>query len=84
MGIIALASLITALALSANSTQYMKDTITNNMNNYAEDSNAISIIDNLQTKYQCCGVNLWLDWARVALGVPAGLGKKINTCVIFY
>ncbi len=83
LGIFVFASLITALALSSSSPGYLRDTLTNNMNSYAEDQGSIDIIDNIQTKYQCCGVNLWLDWGRIALGTTNSIGKKINTCINF-
>jgi len=45
---------------------------------YPSDDDAIDTIDTLQTTYQCCGVNLWLDWARVDLGVTnsISLGRR--------
>ncbi len=79
MGIITLISLITALALSGQAATYLHDTITDDMNNYGSDQDAIDTIDILQTTYQCCGVNLWLDWARVSLGAPNEISKDINT-----
>ncbi len=78
MGIITLISLITALALSGQAATYLHDTITNNINGYAENQDSIDAIDLLQTKYQCCGVNLWMDWANVALGPSSGISKDIN------
>jgi hypothetical protein len=91
LGIIVFASLITALALSGQTATYLHDTLTDNMNNYAEDDDAISTIDNIQSTYQCCGVNLWLDWSRISLGAPNGVGKNIISAryqsefsIIFY
>ncbi len=78
MGIFALVSLITALALSGQTASHLHDSITNYMNDYVDDQEAINVIDTLQTTYQCCGVNLWLDWSRVSLGVQSGVGKIIN------
>ncbi len=78
MGIIAFVSLITALALSGQAATYLHDTITDDMNNYGSDQDAIDTIDILQTTYQCCGVNLWLDWGRVSLGVSNGISKDID------
>lgn len=72
LGIFVLASLIAALALSGQAATHLHDTLTDNMNNYAQDERAIDIIDNIQTTYECCGVNLWLDWSRVAL-TPGGI-----------
>ncbi len=79
MGIFTLGSLIAALAISGTTASYLRDSINDNMNNYAEDDDAMALIDNLQTTYQCCGVNLWLDWARVSLGAPNEISKDINT-----
>jgi hypothetical protein len=77
LGILTLASLIAALALSGQTAGYLHDSLTDNMNSYAEDDNSIQIIDAIQTNYQCCGVNLWLDWARVSLGSSGQIGKDI-------
>lgn len=79
LGIFVLASLITALALSGQSSSYMFDTMTDHMNRYAQRQDSMDVINKLQTTYECCGVSLWLDWARVSLGVP--VGKK---SIIFY
>jgi hypothetical protein len=78
LGIITLVSLITALALSGQAATYLRNTITNDMNNYGQNQGAIDTIDILQTTYQCCGVNLWLDWGRVSLGVSNGISKDID------
>jgi hypothetical protein len=78
LGIFTLGSLIAALAISGTTASYLRDRITDDMNNYVQDDSAIAIIDNLQTTYQCCGVNLWLDWARVSLGTSNGISKDIN------
>jgi hypothetical protein len=74
----AFVSLVTALGLSGQAATYLRTTMTNDMNNYISDQYAIDIINNLQTTYQCCGVNLWLDWSRVSLGVSTGVGKNKN------
>lgn len=74
LGILVLASLITALALSGSTAGYMFDTMTDHMNRYAQRQDSLDVINKLQTTYECCGVSLWLDWARISLGVP--IGKK--------
>jgi hypothetical protein len=71
-------SLVTALALSGQAATYLRDTITDDINDYVSDQDAIDVVDKLQSTYQCCGVNLWLDWARVSLGVTTGVGKNFN------
>ncbi len=77
--ILTLASLITALALSGEASSYLRDTISDRMSDYAQDDDAIAIIDRIQLKYECCGLNLWLDWSRVALGVSAnGISKHVH------
>lgn len=67
LGIFAFASLVTALALSGQTATYLHDSMTNNMNNYVSDQDAINTMNALQTDYKCCGVSLWLDWTRVPL-----------------
>ena len=79
VGILALASLIAALALSAESAGDIHDSLTDNMNKYTEDEDAMALVDNIQTTYQCCGVNIWLDWARIQLNVGTSISNVINT-----
>lgn len=50
------------------------------MNTYIETQSSVGIIDMIQSKYQCCGVNLWLDWATVSLGTTqTGTGVTTGT-----
>ena len=74
LGILVLASLIAALALSGTTAGYMFDSMTDHMNRYAQREDSLNVINALQTTYECCGVSLWLDWSRISLGVP--IGKK--------
>lgn len=78
VGILALASLIAALAISGNAAGYLHDSLTSNVNDYGQSQNAIDVVDLIQTKYQCCGVNLWFDWGRVALGGNPIISKSMN------
>jgi len=75
VSILALASLITTLVINSQSVNYLQNTLTNNMNNYNNDQDTMNIVDNIQSAYQCCGVYLWLDWGRVQLSFPGGIGK---------
>ncbi len=76
MGILAIGSLIAALVISGQSVGYLRDTITDNMHDYATDEDSKDTIDLIQTDYNCCGVNLWLDWGSVQLDVLGGTGGK--------
>jgi len=50
------------------------------MNTYIETQSSISIMDMIQNNYQCCGVNLWLDWGTVSLGTTqTGTGVTTGT-----
>lgn len=77
LAIFALASLITALALSGNTAGYIFDTMTDNMNRYPSNQQSLEVVNAIQSNYECCGVSIWLDWARVYLGGPVGTGKEI-------
>ena len=79
MGILTFASLIAALALSGQTAGDIHDSFTDNMNKYTEDEDAMALVDNIQTTYQCCGVNIWLDWARIQLNIGTSISNVINT-----
>ncbi|CAF3403092.1 unnamed protein product [Rotaria sp. Silwood1] len=50
------------------------------MNHYQDNPKARNIIDNIQTKYACCGDNIWLDWARLSLdGKPSNIDETETT-----
>jgi hypothetical protein len=66
-GILALCSLIAAIVLNAKSANYISTQLSNDMVNYQTDDAAGSFIDQLQTSHACCGVDMWLDWARIQL-----------------
>jgi hypothetical protein len=83
LGVFTLASWIAALAISSQTVGNIKDTLTQNMNNYNGDSDSIESVDNVQTKYQCCGVSLWLDWATTSFGSLNQGSKEINTDTVF-
>ena len=74
LAVITIASLIAALVINSQSISYVRNRLAQNMNAYVQDQSAIDMTDRIQTKYQCCGVNLWLDWARISLGVSIGTG----------
>lgn len=48
-------------------------------NTYAANSQSNDVIDKIQSTFECCGVNLWLDWGRITLGDTTGVGRKVNT-----
>ena len=80
LGIFAVASFIAALVINSQSITFIKNYMTYYMDTYAENTQSNDIMDNIQSTYQCCGVNLWLDWGSVALGdTTTGVGRKVNT-----
>ena len=81
LGAFAVISLIVALALNGQSISFVRRRLTNYVTSYAQVQNSINVIDALQSDYQCCGVNLWLDWGRVSLGATNGIGTGtgVNT-----
>ena len=80
LAVFTLASLITALVLNSQSISFIRNRLSYNMNTYIQSDDAIYVTDRIQAQYQCCGVNLWLDWARVALGATAGPGVSQSEC----
>ena len=80
LAVLTVASLITALVLNSQSISFIRNRLSYNMNTYIQSENAIYVTDRIQSQYQCCGVNLWLDWARVALGATAGPGVSQSEC----
>ncbi|CAF1584056.1 unnamed protein product, partial [Adineta steineri] len=82
LGIVALASLIAALALNSQAIGYVRSRLSYRLYSYASIDGSQGVMDTIQTNYHCCGENLWLDWATVSLSVPtvpvvtSGIGKK--------
>ncbi|CAF1057698.1 unnamed protein product [Adineta ricciae] len=70
VGIMALASLVTAIIVNAKSISYVGNRFEARMSDYGADSDARNVIDKFQTNYQCCGAYTWLDWANVDLVAP--------------
>lgn len=71
LGILALASLVTAIIINAKSLTYVSTHFTNNLISYGNSPNARGRIDLLQYKYQCCGTNIWLDWQLAGLNATS-------------
>ncbi|UJR30651.1 hypothetical protein I4U23_018175 [Adineta vaga] len=71
VGIMAIASLVTAIIINAKSLGFVSTRFMSSMNAYASDSDAQDRIDMFQTKYECCGSHTWLDWANVKLVAPS-------------
>ena len=65
LGIFAVASFIAALVINSQSITFIKEYMTYYTETYAADAQSNDIIDNIQSKYQYCGVNLWLDWGPI-------------------
>ncbi|UJR15943.1 hypothetical protein I4U23_002863 [Adineta vaga] len=78
LGIMAIASFITGLVINSTSIDFIKDRLTFRMSTYDENEDSIDIMDNVQTNYDCCGVNLWLDWSSQSLGVTNGVGVGVG------
>ncbi|CAF0929263.1 unnamed protein product [Rotaria sordida] len=78
LGVLALVSIIVGLVLNSQAIGYIKSRLSYRMNSYIEDQTSIDVIDDVQSKYECCGENLWLDWARSQLGsLPTGGGSSV-------
>ena len=78
LGVATIASFITGLVINSQSIDDIKDRLTYRMSTYNSNQDSITIFDGIQTDYQCCGVNLWLDWSSVQLGVTSGTGTSTN------
>ncbi len=57
----------------------MRSRLLYRIDTYIETTSSISIVDNIQSHYQCCGVNLWLDWSTVGLGSTSTTGVSTGT-----
>ena len=79
LGSFAIISLIVALVLNGQSITFIRRRLTNYMTSYMQVQNSLNVMDALQSNYQCCGVNMWLDWGRVPLSVTNGMGTGIGT-----
>ena len=67
LGVLTLASLIAALALNSQAIGYVRSRLTYRMSSFTSIGDSISVVNDIQTRYECCGENLWLDWAQVVL-----------------
>jgi hypothetical protein len=79
LGIFALASLVTAIVVNAKSLNYVSSHFSGNMMEYQYSPDAKNKIDLLQNKYQCCGTDMWIDWADVGLNVTSTGVNVTNT-----
>ncbi|CAF1057657.1 unnamed protein product [Adineta ricciae] len=67
LGVLTLGSLITALALNSQAIGYVRSRLTYRMSSFTSIGDSLSVVNDIQTRYECCGENLWLDWAQVVL-----------------
>ncbi|CAF1225823.1 unnamed protein product [Adineta ricciae] len=67
LGVLTLGSLIAALALNSQAIDYVRSRLTYRMRSFTSTADSISVVNDIQTRYKCCGENLWLDWAQVVL-----------------
>jgi hypothetical protein len=65
--VFALASLITALIIHSLAIDSVSSRFLNYMNNYENDQDSRNIVNQIQTNYDCCGSNTWLDWSGLLL-----------------
>jgi hypothetical protein len=79
LGILALASLITALVINSQAVGYVRGRLLYRVDTYVETDSSISVMDAIQNNYQCCGVNSWLDWQTVGLGLSTSNGVSTGT-----
>lgn len=78
MGVFALASLIAGLAVNAGAVTGVRSLLAYRISTYVQNQQSINIMDAIQTRYQCCGENVWLDWAQVQLGPPGGVSSGVS------
>jgi hypothetical protein len=76
LGVVAFASLITALALNSQAIGYIRSRLAYRINTYNSIDGSISIVNAIQTNYECCGEYSWLDWATIALGASTSTGTS--------
>ncbi|CAM2700542.1 unnamed protein product [Rotaria socialis] len=76
VGIMALASLVTAIIINAKSFSYVRSHFTGKMMNYMASPGDMATIDNLQNHYSCCGANAWIDWANAKLDAASPTVNK--------
>ena len=79
LAVFTIASLITALVINSKSLSYLNSHYTNHMNLYRSNADSRMIIDNLHDRYDCCGSNLWLDWAQAGLDTVTATSTTANT-----
>ncbi len=77
-----LVSLITALIINSLAINYVNSRFLNYMNNYENSQDSRNIIDKIQTNYDCCGSNTWLDWSDVLLNTTQSSTSSTTTLVI--
>jgi hypothetical protein len=82
LSICAFISLIVALVINLFAIDYISSHFLNNMNSYKDSSVARNIVNNIQTKYDCCGDNIWLDWSRVSLDATMPTAGGLSTTQI--
>ena len=80
LAILALISLITALIINSLAINYVRSRFSNKIDQFNADPDARDVVNKIQTKYTCCGVDTWLDWSRVSLNAT-GSGTDNATTV---
>jgi len=82
VGIFALASLVAAIVISDKSPNYVHTRFLNGQNKYKTDAAVRDRIDLLQTKYDCCGNDIWIDWANANLNGTSTDTNVTNTTAV--
>ncbi|UJR30652.1 hypothetical protein I4U23_018176 [Adineta vaga] len=67
----ALVSLITALIINSLAINYASSHFESRLVDYQNSQNSRNIVDKIQTSYDCCGSDTWLDWMTVGLNATA-------------
>ena len=69
LAIFAMASLIAALVINDKSLSNISGRFKDYMFDYQTKDDARTVVDLVQKNKECCGEDIWLDWARVQLNV---------------
>lgn len=80
LALLALISLITALIINSLAINYVSSRFSSKIDQFNGDPDARDVVNKIQTKYTCCGVDTWLDWSRVSLNAT-GSGTNDTTTI---
>ena len=72
--ILSIASFIASLVTNGQAVGYIRGRLTYHVNSYASLEDSLNVMDRVQSDYECCGVNLWFDYASSSLATTSGAG----------